>query len=248
MAVAKELFHFGEHLDGKKGRSIAQRCSAFEMIQNLANADKHSVRSTANPIIKSARDIQEAAIVIIYSDDQGEYQHTKTSIIAQCTDGTVAEIDPYITNMFNFWSSYLAGIGEIEHAQRPCPPTPGSVFVSRIDAKSLNLEILQPAGYKMLWQYLRFDNDAGKATPIDFNGAKMEMNIYRPSYVLELTLSRKDKEDISIELVLDDEQSVKWHLLKTDDEREAFGKRIRDERISEIREKYLAAVAHVPVA
>jgi len=186
LRVATALFHFREHLDPPHELTRAQveaACSDFALLADIVNAAKHKTLTrptrSGNPLITDAAQINECIVVTMYEDDLGEYRHAEKTVLVQLNDGTERHLIDILTNVINFWETYLESIKLIDTARtfetkRPIHP------ITRDQATELALEIVRGHRFKSAWRIQKYDAETGEISPIDLTGANVEFSVYEP--------------------------------------------------------------------
>jgi hypothetical protein len=243
--AATALFHFREHLPAHLARTRSQavlECPGYRLVADVTNATKHKAltRNTSEgaPLVSSANAIHELIVITRYVDEAGEYSDARVQVVVDCDDGVTRNLDSAIVSVLNYWGGILSVSGTASYEPRNPAEKPGSRFVARADARPLDFEIIQGLRFASHMQLRKFDAVEGRSTPVDLTGADISFNIYRPSYVFQITATPSaGGPSFSCSLELTQEQSLTYHGLQTDDERTEFLKSIANERQAEIRSK-----------
>jgi hypothetical protein len=247
--AATALFHFREHLPADLARARSQavlECPDYRLIADVTNAAKHGAltRNTSEgpPLVSSADAIHELIVITRYEDEVGEYSDARVQVVVDCDDGVTRNLDRAIVSVLNYWGGILSASGVASYLPRHPVDEPGSRFVARADAHPLDFEIVQGLRFASHLQLRMFDATKGRSSPVDLTGANLSFNIYRPSYVFQITATPSaGGPSFTCSLELTPEQSLAYQALKTDDERTEFLKAIANERQAEIRCKLQSA-------
>lgn len=240
VSAATALYHLREHIPTprqKERKAIADVCPDYDVLGDVVNAAKHKELNRGNPKIKSAEDIYEVTISTQYEDSEGTYFDMQKMVVVRFLDGTEKDILDCLTSVMNYWGNEFFLMGIIKsYKQFDIPAAPSEVYVSRADAKRLDTEITRGVRFKQIMRLLKFNSATGKSEPIDLTDSKIRYRIYKPEYVLDLHLLHPTNgKEYTIELKLDEDESLEWRSLKTDAEREAFLSQLARERQEEIR-------------
>lgn len=187
VAAAIALYHFREHLPAGIRPTVqgaTEACPEYALIQGVANAGKHSAVTRGQPLVSSAADIQEIAVVTRFTDAEGEYPHLETKVIVRCSDGSVANLDQALTRVLNWFGSLLKAKDVCHFQLRPEKPLPGSRFVHRDQTGGgVSLEAMRGLAWRTTMELQEWDAAEGRARPVDLTGSEMTMHIYKPPVV-----------------------------------------------------------------
>ena len=123
---------------------------------------------------------------------------------------TLADVMRALTNVLNFWESYLGEIGVLSavtvHAYddglgfKPRPPS----------AAGPTLEIMQGVRFRQKWRLMKFNPDTGRAEPMSLpEGTQIRMRLReRPRHQVDITL-RHDQSgrEVTRTVVLSEDES-----------------------------------------
>ncbi|MDO9623162.1 MAG: hypothetical protein Q7J46_04170 [Pseudomonas sp.] len=252
VAAATALYHLREHIPTPRRNSrkaVASVCPDYDLLGDVVNAAKHKELDRGNPRLKSSEDIYEVTVSTQYEDAEGTYFDMQKIVVVKFLDGTEKDILDCLTNVMNYWGAEFARMGIIK-SYKPfnTPVTPGEVYVSRDDAQNMDMEILSGVRFKQTIKLLKFNSETGRSVPVDLTGSEVSFRIYKPACVLDLHLSHPmSGKEYTFELNLDEDESFKWHSLKTDVEREDFVNRLATERQDEIGKLLAAKLAEESV-
>jgi len=231
MIAASALFHLREHLPSSHALSRAaaeHQCTDYGVLGDIVNASKHSSISNNTPhgapLVTSATQLEELIILTEYKDQDGTYHFVEKRVIAKLPDGTSRNILEILTNVMNFWQAHLHSLGIVS---KPHTYTLDSHQQpkTRTECESSRLDLVIVKGLRfhlaMLWQ--RYNYETGTIDPVDLTGAEAEMNIYRPRYDVDLSLTHeatgaKSKKTVT----LSEEESQILAGLRTDSERQDY--------------------------
>jgi len=243
LEAAAALFHFREHIPvthKKTRKQVVVECPDYRLVADVTNAAKHhdvTMPTSEGPsLVRSAEDIEETTIVVRYQDEQGDYTDVRTFVFIDCSDGVRRNLDAALTNVLNYWGSELKRLGIISNCvPRNAPELPGSRLVPRDETRTQNREMVQGLRFKQIVQLMTFDPSKGCAVPMDLTGAKLEYNIYKPSYTVNITVNSPSLDGpIKCSIVLTEEQSLALAALKTEGERNLYINTVVAERREEI--------------
>lgn len=239
ITASTALYHFREHIPApnKKSRDqTAKDCPDYHIVGDVANAAKHRVLTRGKPRLTSAEDIFERTVITLYEDDAGEYSDCQTVVMVRIAGGVERDLLEVMTNVLNYWGMFLESLGVLqEYRSFKMDPGPGEGFVPREKARGMDLELTSGVRFKQEMKLLTYNPKIGRAEPMDLTGAKARIRFYKPSYTVDVQLVRPNSgEAITFSLDLDDDESLAWHSLKTDAEREAFANQLMQERRDEI--------------
>ena len=197
VGACEALFHLREHLPDIHSLSRAEaeaRCPDLALVGDIANVSKHRTvtRPTPHgtPLVTSATQLKELVSITQYEDAAGEYRCVSKQVVAELADGTLKDVMRALTNVLNYWESYLAEIGVLNAATahayddglglRPRPP----------NAAGPTLEILQGVRFRQKFRLMKFNPDTGRAEPMALpEGAQVRMQIReRQRYEFGITL------------------------------------------------------------
>lgn len=226
IAAATALYHFREHLPGElKGKIGAiEATPEYALVHGVTNAAKHGVVTKRQALVARASDVREVTVLILYSDDDGEYSHAQTMVQVKCTDGETRQLDPAIPRLLNRWGNFLRDLDVCDFVARPEFEVPGHRYLSRQEATtSHGLEVLRGLDFEQTIQPSYFDVDLGRAVPLDLTGAQMSLRIYKPPrQVLDVIMSHPDREDVTVSIPFSEEENAAFHRLPDEAARVAF--------------------------
>ena len=247
--LATALFHFREQLPIQLAQSqsdVETACPDYRLIADVANATKHAQLTRQPPqralLITSADKVQELVAITLFEDPEGTYSDAQTVIIANCSNGTIHNLDLALTSVLNFWSGLLSQARVITYPQVVTPPIPGTRLIQRKDAKSVDLELLNTIRFRGAMQILKFDATKGYAEPMDLSSKQFEMRIYKPPNIIDITASIPEHGKVTVSIELPDAQAIALHRLKAGADKAAFMKSVFQERAEEILQKVAAAM------
>jgi hypothetical protein len=242
VAAASVLYHFREHLPPSLRASVQnlkQTSSDYALMQGVTNASKHKQLTRGVPLVAGAEDIREVTVIVLYSDEQGDYSYAQTKIDVKCTDGITRWLDPAITRILNLWGNYLKDAGLCGYEARPEPQPLGNRYLSRREESyRLNLEAMAGLDFRQTMQLLRFDSALGLSVPVDLTRADFRFRIYKPPQrTVEVTMSHQKYGEISASMPLTEDESVTFQRINNQAERDRFMERFMLENRAEIEEK-----------
>lgn len=197
VGACEALFHLREHLPDahRLSRTKAEaRCSDLALVGDIANVSKHGALTDPTPhgapLVTSATQLKELLNITQYEDTDGEYRCVSKQVVAELADGTLADVMRAVTNVLNFWESYLAEIGVLKAATvhayddglgfRPRPP----------NDVGPTMEILKGVRFRQVMRLMKYNPDTRRAEPVALpEGTQVNMFIReRPRYQVDITL------------------------------------------------------------
>lgn len=170
--LSVSLFHFREHFESVQRYSradIERRCSAYELVGDVANAFKHANLTSTTPHglphITSASDVHELDILIGFLDEQGPYWHTEKCVAIKHSLHPGLILDNFLVEVYNFWRTELdvAGVYSFPTFRR-FPPI-GERYIPRTKARLGSVETMQGLPFQSNAQITIFDPEKNKAVP-----------------------------------------------------------------------------------
>lgn len=219
LIAANSLYHFREHLPSKykkKREEFALLCEDYDLLGDVVNVSKHNKLTQKWKYINSTDSIEEILVITKYVDSKGEYFNSEKNINVRIIDGTKRDLFNILTNVLNMWYSYLHDIGilkekYIEKIVEPIYP------LKRNQSSGNNFSITATRGvrFNQHVQLQEFNYETGKIEPVNLEGAKAQMRVYKPSYEVDLKLIHGEtKKEIVIPLKLSDRDMLRIHVLK----------------------------------
>jgi|GEM_PF-857812 len=237
--AAHVLYHFREHIPEahrKSRKDVALECPDYDLLGDLVNAVKHSEITRGAPRIMSADDLEQQLVITEYSDSKGQYRYSEKVVIAKLSDGSHRDVQEILVNVINYWMAEVERIGAGK-SRKPFALPEKNVARTRAECEhaSMGLAITRGLRFNAVYKLLRYNYETGIAEPVDLTGSQIQMTIRKPpSYTVALTL-RNDKtgEEVTRDIELTEEESLKFHQLETDQDRIAFA-----QKISRLREEF----------
>lgn len=197
VGACEALFHLREHLPEAHALSRTEaeaRCPDLALVGDIANVSKHRTATKPTPhgtsLVTSATQLQEIMSIVHYEDAEGEYELLSKQVVAKFADGTFADVMQALTNVLNFWESYLADIEVLKVATFHTYDD-GLGFRSRPPhAVRPTFEILQGVRFHQTLHLMKFNPDTGRAEPMLFpEGTKAKIQIRkRPRHRIDIAL------------------------------------------------------------
>lgn len=197
VGTCEALFHLREHLPDAHPLSRADaeaRCPDLALVGDIANVSKHRAvtRPTphGDPLVTSAKQLKELMNITQYEDAEGEYRCVSKQVVAELADGTFTDVMRALTNVLNFWESYLAEIAVLKAATvhvyddglgfRPRPS----------NEVGPTMDILRGVRFRQVMRLMKYNPDTRRAEPVALpEGTQVRMNIReRPRYQVDITL------------------------------------------------------------
>jgi hypothetical protein len=137
-------------------------------------------------------------------------------------------LDPAITRILNFWGEMLNEAGVTSYSVRPEPNPVGYRYLTRGEANTrLDLEVLRGLDFHQTMHLLRFDNELGRAVPIDLTGADLRFRIYKPpAHILNITMSHPEHGQVTASIPLTAEENRELHHIERQSDHDVFMERI----------------------
>lgn len=236
MAAASALFHLRDHLPQSfdLSRTKAERlCAEYGVLADIANTSKHRALDAPTPhgapLLKSAADLKEQIVITDYCDQEGAYKHVEKRVIAELTDGTTRDVLEILTNVMNFWQTYLHDKGVIA---KPHIYDVGSAEQpkSRAEANDgqLDLEIIPGVRFAATMLLRKYNYATGKHEPIDLTGCEAQFTISKPQpYQFDLSLTHEPSgTTLKRTAKLTDDENYAFASLRTDEERQTYLSRL----------------------
>jgi len=230
VAACEALFHLREHLPEAHRLSRTQaeaRCNDLALLGDIANVSKHRAvtRSTPHgaPLVASAVQLKEIESITLYEDAEGEYRCISKQVVAELADGTLADVMRTVTNVLNFWESYLAEIGVLNVATAHAYDDGLGLRPRPINASGLTLEIIKGVRFRQELRLMKFNSDTGRAEPMPLpEGTKVRMSIReRPSHQVDITLRHnKSGHEFTRTVVLTADESEALDAASEEDQEE----------------------------
>jgi hypothetical protein len=244
--LATALFHFREHLPPNHQitrTQVEQDCPDYQLVADVANASKHGTLTHRTPLVLSATDIQEMAVVVRYADQDGEYADARTVVQVRCSDGSTRNLDTALTSVLNYWGGKLKDWGILDFTPRMPREPPGVSHVRREDATPLNFEIDRGWAWRQKIQFLQFDAAKGRAEPINLSGSKLVFSAYTPKYEAALEVKHPvTGEPIQVDMPLSEEEHSRLHTLGDTPEGQSYLKSLVQSHQVEIQQALSEAV------
>jgi hypothetical protein len=228
--AASALFHLREHLPGNvpSRANIELACPDFALLGDVVNASKHKIltapTSHGAPLVATALSLAERVLIVEYVDEAGAYRYSQKAVIVRLVDGSERNLLEVLTSVLNFWEEKMNLLGVLPKA-RIFSDDSAVRFRSRGECSecSIKLEITPGLRFHQTFQYFRFDNATGIATPVDLTGANAELHVRQPSCVIELSLTLDASgKTHSTEVTLSEQQSRTLQLISSEEDREEF--------------------------
>jgi len=240
LAAATSLYHFREHLPTSHRLSrdeASLRCSDYGIIQDVTNAAKHRLLTKGNPQFRRAEDIFELLVTVQYEDGTGTYFDTDKIVVIRLEDGSELDLPEALTNVINFWGSFLVDIGA-RSTYKPFPriERPGEKYVLRDKARRVDMEMVRGLAFRGGIRPMSFNPALGHAEPVDlkqFSEARMNVRRRRLSADVFLT-DPATAIEYKTTLELDENETERLEALQTKEEHEAFLRQLIDERKFEL--------------
>ncbi len=232
MAAASALFHLREHLPQSfaMSRSKAERlCADYGVLGDIANTAKHRALDAATPhgapLVRSAADLKEEIVITEYCDQEGAYKHVEKRVTAELTDGTTRDVLDVLTNVMNFWQTYLHDKGVIakpriyavESVQQPRPRTEAN--------ERLDFEIIPGVRFAGTMLLQKYNYATSKVELIDTTGGAAQLTVHVPQqqYQFDLSITHEPSgTTLKRTVKLTDEENRAFASLETDAERQAY--------------------------
>jgi hypothetical protein len=220
VAACEALFHLREHLPDTHPLSrveVEVRCPDLALVGDIANVSKHRnvTRPTPHgaPLVSSASQLKEVMCMTQYEDAEGEYRCISKQVVAELADGSLADVMHALTNVLNFWESYLTEIGVLKTATVHAYDD-GLGFRPRpLNAAGPTLEVIQGVRFRQTLRLMKFNPDTGRAEPMPLpEGTQVEMQMReRPRHQVDISLRHDQsgrKFTRTVTLTLDESEAL----------------------------------------
>lgn len=231
IVAATALFHLREHLPTGitiSRADVEKLCPDYGLLGDLVHAAKHSTvnRPTPHgpPLVTRARDLREQILLIEYEDNAGAYRFIQKQVVVALTDGSERALIDLLTNVLNFWESWLAPTGLLP-AARVFRHNGEVRYRSRDECTKaqLGFEMVQGRRFMQSMRLLRWNPATSCAEPVDLTGANLRFRIYRPKFEFEVTLAHAASgKEYMTSIELTDEEGQVIANLATEDEKNAY--------------------------
>jgi hypothetical protein len=221
--ASSALFHLREHLADPppSRRDIEASSIDYGLLGDIVNAAKHKNITAKTPhgapLVNNAKCLYEQLISIEYEDSEGKFRHIEKTVMVKLTDGTERNLLEIMTNVVNFWESYMVTIGVKSSAHQFVFNNPLR-FRGREECKErLDLEMTKGLRFKQAIKVMRYNNETDVAELVDLTGSKAQLRIRRPKYDVDLFLTNKlTGEEVKTTISLSEEESEKFLKLKNE--------------------------------
>lgn len=240
LTAATSLYHFREHLPASHKASVSEialRCADYLVIQDVANVAKHRTLTKGKPRIRRAEDIFELLVSVSYEDKAGEYFDADKIVVIRLEDGSELDLSQALTNVINFWGAFLVEIG-VRGTFKPFPRIgcAGEIHVPRDKARNVAMEIVRGLPFRAGIRSMKFNPALGRAEKIDLNQVTAaRMTLRRRRFAVDVMLN-DPRTGIEYKATLDlsENESERLAALQTTEDRDAFLKRLLDDRKFEL--------------
>lgn len=219
------LFHLREHIpqvQRKTRKALGIICPDYNLLGDIVNASKHGTLTDGNTNITTADQIYEQIISTEYKDRKGIYRHVEKSVFVRLNNGYERDLHEVIINVLNMWLSELHGLGIIKQRGKIEKKTKGIPRRNK-DSGKINLQGVSGVGFKKTFRFQRYNYQTKQVEPIDLTGKDFKMQIYKPSYTLNLKGRDDDTgREIDIKVKIDEKQKKQFEKMKSDNERLLF--------------------------
>lgn len=235
LIAATALFHLREHLPKTETMSradVERLCPDYALLGDVVNAAKHKSLTNktphGTPLVNDATGLGEQLVVIEYEDAAGTYRYVQKTVVVKLADGSERNLLEVLTNVINYWEQHMLSLGILTSARTFAYD--GDIRArSRVEceANRLDFELVRGQRFLQTMRLLRFNIKTGKAEPIDLTEYKLNFQIYRPKFDIELSLTHdaSGKELKKTITLTEDESAVLSHMAN-DAERQAYVERL----------------------
>lgn len=242
ITAATALFHLREHVPDpyRVSRSaVAKDCCDYDLLGDIVNAAKHGHIDRGNPQISSSENIYEMLVSTSFQDENGEYTDSRKTVMVKLDNGAERDVADVLTNVINYWGClFVKNRILTSFRPYPFPPSPGEQFVPREEAKGMDLIMMQGVRFRLICKVMKFDPLLGRGVPVDLTGCSAALKVYKPAYSLDVKLKHpKLEKEYSLSLQMSDEDSIDFQMLRTDEDRRLFIKRLAERRHDELEYK-----------
>lgn len=230
LIAAEALFHMREHLPGATlSRAVVEGlCPDYALLGDIVNASKHKILNSktphGEPLINNAANLGEEIDIIEYEDDEGIYKYIQKNVVVKLSDGSERNLLKVLTNVLNYWEQHMLTLGVISSAR---------TFEFDADARlrtrdectdsKLDFNVVQGQRFHQRMRLLRFNKSTGMAEPIDLTGCEVRMNIRKPNFNVQLSLTHEASgKVISTQIPLTEDENNLLSQIESNFERQAF--------------------------
>lgn len=205
------LYHFREHLPAPHGltrAAVSEQCPDYDLVGDVVNAAKHRYLTKRTPQLRNACQIEEQIVITTYEDEQGPYQHVEKCVLIELQNGLSRDLIEVLTNVMNFWQSYLHSIGVIQ-APRTYTAPKGNNHKSRAECGDgqLDFELARGLRFRQSFRLQKYNYAENKVEPVDLTGADVKFTISpRPRHELTINLKNADGHQVSQTIRLSEDE------------------------------------------
>jgi len=230
LVAATALFHLREHLPvGAPSRGEVERlCPDYALLGDVVNATKHK-SLTGNtphgaPLVTDATNLAEQLVFIEYEDAAGTYRYVQKTVVVKLSDGTERNLLEVLTNVINFWEQHMVSLSVLPAVRTFAYDEDIRARTrAECEANRLDFQLVQGQRFHQSMRLLRFNNNTGKAEPIDLTGSKLNFRIYRPKFDVDISLTHDASgKEFKKTITLTEDESAELSRLSNDAERQAY--------------------------
>ena len=204
-----KLNHLVEHLPlnaNLSAKMLITKYPEYKIVKDISNVTKHKTLSKYEPLISNAQKIYEIAVITIYKDQLGEFNHLENTVVADLDDGTQVDLHHIIVKTYNMWLTELKSLGLLTKEYKPIVLSKRKPRRSKQSGKH-NIVVNQGIRLKKHYKLQRFNYEKGVIEPVDLTGYKAMFRVYKCMYDLTLEMSHsKTGERKSFTVKVDEEQ------------------------------------------
>jgi hypothetical protein len=222
--AALALFHLREHVPWAKGKpwpAFLNACPEYALLQDIVNVFKHGPRRDGQ--VAAPTDIYETTVMTDYEDAEGIYHHAEKEVTIQLRDGSLRNMKDVLRTVLGMWITEFKSRGLLARLEPPKPEA--QVIPTRATAGGaapMNLTVLQGVRFNRSFRRQKFNHATGQIEPIDITGHTYQFSVYKPVEANIAMTNNETGQRIEGTVELSPEETIRYHGLKTDEERKAF--------------------------
>ncbi len=228
IVCASKLYHLREYLSPSPScKAIVSLCSAYKIIQDVTNVSKHRVLTKGAPEVSNINQISELIVITTFEDEKGEFTDSDKVVQITKDNGITLFLHDILYNVICFWDKYLYDNKLINKEYKLKIPAPIGKVKQRSECKNVGIASVRGLGFKISWLMMKWDYAKNVAVPIDLTGAKMQFKVYKPKLTPQINMvDNKTGEVSNLDILLNEEDLIKFNLFETDSERFFFVKEL----------------------
>lgn len=143
--------------------------------------------------------------------------------MVKLSDGSERNLLDVMTNVMNFWQSYLQSIGIIQNIQNYTIPGEPKTRLECTGNK-LDLEITRGLRFRQAFRLQKYNYSTGKIEPVDLTGSEVKFVIEpRVPFTVELAIKNETTEqEHKRTITLSDNETDELERMSTDEEKQDY--------------------------